>query len=70
MLDENRLKNKLMVAFSEEEEYLDSAAAKERVAQRIAKAIIEEIKELKIIYTSGLTAPSGPVTGTLNHEVQ
>ncbi|WP_281322152.1 hypothetical protein [Flavobacterium aestivum] len=68
-LNEVRLKNKIKAAFqAEQTEQLDHNASLERISDKIAQAVIEEIKELKITYTSGLIAPSGggPVTGNLN----
>lgn len=65
-LDKNRLKQKLKDAFEnpETESNIDA------VAEKLAEAIIEEIKELKIIYTSGLVAPDGAVTGSLETTIE
>jgi hypothetical protein len=69
MLDKTRLKGKIRAAFeyeqNEEENANDSL---DRIADKLATAIIDEIKELKINYTTGLVAPStgGTVTGNLN----
>ena len=69
MLDKTRLKGKIRAAFeyeqNEEEKANDSL---DRIADKLATAIIDEIKELKINYTTGLVAPStgGTVTGNLN----
>jgi hypothetical protein len=38
-------------------------------AEALAGAIIDEVKELKINYTNGLTAGANAVVGTLNHTV-
>lgn len=66
-LSENRLKGKIVniidVIKVEEEDYED---VKNRFATDLAKAIVEEIKELKINYSSGLTAGSVAVTGIVN----
>lgn len=47
-------------------------AAIDRIAEGFAKAAIEEMKEIKVIYTAGLATPpgGGAVTGTLNHTIQ
>ena len=54
-------------------EYIDSIknASLDRIADKLATAIIEEIQFLKVNYTAGLVAPSGggPVTGTITHTV-
>ena len=69
MLNEDRLKAKLKAAMNEQAEEEDAEAASDRICAAMAKAIIEEIKELKITYSSGLTAPNGAVAGTFNHTV-
>jgi len=46
---------------------LDNARLK--IANGIAKAVIDEIKEAKVLYIAGLTAPNGPVTGSFNHTI-
>ncbi len=71
MLDANRLKNKIKQAFIDEQtEESDHNASVDRIAQKLAQAIVDEIKEAKVIYTVGLTAPNGAVTGTINHTIQ
>ena len=70
MLDVNRLKNKIKLAFeAEQTEEVDHNASLDRIAQKLAQAIVDEIKEAKVIYTAGLTAPNGAVTGTINHTI-
>jgi hypothetical protein len=70
MLNIARLKGKIKAAMvheqTEENNHNDSV---DRIAEKLATAIIEEIKEAKINYSSGLTAPNGPVGGTLNHTI-
>lgn len=44
--------------------------AKTKFAQLLAKAIVEEIKELEIDYSSGLNAPNGVVTGKINATIK
>lgn len=69
MLDKNRLKGKIRAAFEyEQNEEEDANSSLDRIADKLATAIIDEIKELKINYSSGLVAPSsgGVVTGNLN----
>lgn len=70
MLNEQRLKDKLIAAFNEQDEQEDADAAISRIMGKVAAAIVSEIKELKIQYTTGLTAGSTPVTGQLQHTVQ
>jgi hypothetical protein len=70
MLDEERLKNNLIAAYNEEAEEVDANAAVERIMGKVAQAIIQEIKQLNIIYTTGLIAGANPVVGQLQHTVQ
>lgn len=68
MLDKDRLKAKIKAAFIKEqptEEKPEDAA--DRIAEAIAQAVVDEIKNLKITYTSGLVAGTSSVTGTLNN---
>lgn len=65
-LSKERLKQKLKTAFS----HPHTETNIDTVAGEIAQAIIEEIKELKILYTSGLIAPNGAVTGQIKHTVK
>lgn len=72
MLDENRLKEKFKAAFeAEQTEQEDYNASLDRVCAKMAKAVVEEIKETKITYTVGLIAPSGggPVTGEFTYTI-
>lgn len=65
-LNKVKLKNKLIQIFSQP----DTDSNVEQVAEQIADAIDEYVKEAKIVYTNGLTAPNGPVTGTFNGNLQ
>lgn len=68
-LNEERLKNKIIAIIEEcQQEETDPNASKTYFATNLAKAIVEEIKEAKLTYSSGLIAPSGggSVTGNLN----
>jgi hypothetical protein len=65
-LNKVTLKNKLIQIFSQP----DTDSNVEQVAEQIADAIDEYVKEAKIVYTNGLTAPNGPVTGTFNGNLQ
>jgi len=69
MLDENRLKLKLIAAYKEEGEEQDADAAIDRICGALAKVFIEEMKQIKITYSNGLTAPNGAVAGVFNHTV-
>lgn len=71
-LSKDRLKGKIKAAFqAEQTEETDHNASLERISDKLAQAIIEEIQLLKIEYTAGLVAPSGggTVTGTIIHTV-
>lgn len=65
-LNKVTLKNRLIQIFSQP----DTDSNVEQVAEQIADAIDEYVKEAKIVYTNGLTAPNGPVTGTFNGNLQ
>jgi hypothetical protein len=69
-LNVNRLKNLIKEAFvSEQTEEEDYDASLDRVSQKLAVAIIDEIKSLEINYQSGLVAPKGAVTGAIKHTI-
>lgn len=70
MLNEERLKDKLIAAFNEQGEETDADAAIERIMGKVAKAIISEMKDLKIVYAAGLNVGTIPVTGQLQHTVE
>ena len=44
--------------------------ADEEYAQRLSDAIDSYVKQAEIIYTAGLTAPNGAVTGTFEGNLQ
>jgi hypothetical protein len=72
MLDENRLKGKIKQAFIDEQnEQQDHNGSVDRIAQKIAKAVVDEVKEIQITYTPTLVAPSGGgiVTGTFTYTI-
>ena len=49
----------------------DREGALDKVADKLADAIINAIKSQQITYSAGLVAPSmgGPVTGTFNYVI-
>ncbi len=65
MLSKERLTNSLKVVFSKAstENNIDE------VAGNLADAIIAEIKNIQIDYTTGLTAPNGIVAGKFNYTI-
>ncbi|QAR31114.1 hypothetical protein EQP59_07110 [Ornithobacterium rhinotracheale] len=72
-LNAERLKNKIVAAMDKCQREEDNPnRSKEEFAQALASAIVEEIKGLQIIYTSGLIAPTsgGPVTGKINAKIE
>jgi hypothetical protein len=77
MLNEQRLTQAIKAVLdadspSNQENDADNAelvASRLKMANGIAKAVINEIKEAKVLYSAGLTAPNGPVTGSLNHTI-
>ncbi|MRJ09157.1 hypothetical protein EDL99_09840 [Ornithobacterium rhinotracheale] len=72
-LNTERLKNKIIAAMDKCQKEEDNPnRSKEEFASDLARAIVEEIKELQIVYTAGLIAPSsgGPVTGKINAKIE
>lgn len=70
MLDENRLAQAFKQAYLDVDGAdLDSDEGLDLFCQKLAKAIVDEVKQVKISYTSGLTAPNGAVGGTFNNTV-
>lgn len=65
-LNKVTLKNKLVQILSQP----DTDSNIEQIATQIANAIDEYVKEAKIVYTAGLVAPNGPVSGTFNGNLQ
>ncbi|GAA4198664.1 hypothetical protein GCM10022289_07750 [Pedobacter jeongneungensis] len=66
-LNKNRLKSKIIAAFeAEQTEQEDYVASLDRIADKLAQCMIDEIKQLTITYNSGLLAPNGAVSGTFN----
>lgn len=66
-LSTQRLKDKIIALLNECREETDNPdTSRDKFAEKLAKAIVEEIKEIQINYNSGLIAPNGAVTGTIN----
>ncbi len=71
MLNEERLALKIENVFDRCQQENDNPnASKTLLAQEIAKAVVEEIKELQITYISGLFTTAGPVTGTITYTLK
>jgi hypothetical protein len=66
-----RLKTKILAILDDYDTITpeQKADARDDFATKLATAIVEEMKELQIVYTGGLVAGSTPVTGTLTHTV-
>lgn len=72
-LNQTRLKNALKAAYQDAETNGGDTRADqlEYFCDKLAGVLIDEIKQLQIVYSTGLTsATGGPVSGTLNHTVQ
>ena len=70
-LNKENLKIDLKSVFSEMKGYQgDEESALDVFVDKLAGVMITHIKTLSIKYTSGLSAPNGPVTGTINHTVE
>lgn len=69
-LDTNRLKGTIKAAYQNCRNHQGSEdEALESFCQDLAQAIVTEIKQAKIAYTTGLAAGAAPVTGTFNHTI-
>lgn len=70
MLTKPTIKNEIKNAFTlvmEQEEGREDAI--EKVADKLADAMINAIKSMEITYTAGLTTSAGPVTGIFNCQI-
>lgn len=69
-LDKNRLKGKIKQAMEVEVlETENPETSRDRIADALATAIVDEIKQLTINYIGGLSASTYPVAGTMQHSV-
>lgn len=71
MLNTEELKRDIKSAFkAEQTEEEDYEASLERIAEKIAQAVIKQIKQIKITYTQGLASQSGgAVSGVFNYTI-
>lgn len=67
-LNKNALKNNIKTLMSEMRERTENAD--EEYADRLATAIDDYVKQAKIVYQTGLTAPQGPVTGVFQGNLE
>lgn len=69
-LNTNRLKDRIKTAYHLAAQ-VDTTAEEglDRFAEALSEAIVDEIKQLSILYNGGLMAPNGSVGGTINHSV-
>lgn len=66
-LDTNTLTNAIAQAFTDQRTKMtDPDGATHDLAQKIATAVVNCVKNMKITYTAGLAAPNGAVTGTFD----
>ena len=69
-LSVSRLKEKIKQAMEVEVlETENPETSRDRIAEALAEAIVDEIKQLTIVYQTGLTASTYPVVGSLEHTV-
>lgn len=69
-LDKDRLKAKIKSAFKfEQTEEKNANDSLERISEKLAKAIVEEIKEITITYNGGLKANSSTVAGIFKNTI-
>ena len=71
MLNTEELKRDIKEAFkAEQTEEEDYEASLERIAEKIAQAVIKQIKQIKITNTQGLALQSGgTVSGVFNYTI-
>ena len=67
-LDKNQLKQEIKQILQDMMQR-DNASFEE-FAERLSTAIDNYVKQAEIIYTGGLSAPSGAVTGTFNGNLE
>ncbi len=67
-LDKTALKNDFLQILTDMRERTE--VSDEEFAERWATAIDDYVKEATIIYTTGLTAPNGAVTGTFEGNLE
>jgi hypothetical protein len=69
-LNTDRLKGKFKTAYTElRNAEVQSEEGLDMLCHAMALSIIEEIQALSISYISGLSSPSGPVTGTFTFKL-
>lgn len=70
-LSKETLKSDIKAAFTGVMNQADDKRedALDKLADKIADAVITQIKSIQIIYTAGLTAPMGPVTGQFQYTI-
>jgi hypothetical protein len=67
-LNKNNLKNEILQIVTDMRERIE--VSDNEYATRLSEAIDNYIKQAVIVYTSGLTSPSGPVTGAFNGRLE
>lgn len=71
MLDKESLQQAIEAALDHEATQQDDAAAsRTRIAGKLAEAIDTFIKSASVVYTGGLVAPNGAVTGVFNGKLE
>jgi hypothetical protein len=69
-LDKTRLKGTIKAAYTGVSwNTLEANAALDAFCDALAGAIIDEMKQIKVSYTNGLTAGTTPVAGTFNNTI-
>ncbi|HMP92101.1 MAG TPA: hypothetical protein PKD90_04465 [Phnomibacter sp.] len=70
-LNATRLTNAIKQAYTNAQAVSTNADdALNLFASQLAQAIIDEVKQLQVVYSTGLTNGGGPVVGTLNHTIE
>lgn len=67
-LDKQRLKNEIAALLTDM--MLREQNSIDEFATRLSDAVDVFVKTADIVYTDGLSAPNGPVTGTFNGNLQ
>lgn len=71
MLNQEQIENDVIAMHTEMKNFTgDDEAALKAFAKRWASILVKHLKTIEIVYTDGLVASNGVVTGIINHTVK
>lgn len=71
MLNQEQFEKDIRAAFvAARNSNADEEKSLDEFVRLLTGTLIKHIKTLEIVYTNGLNAPNGLVTGTINHSVK